>query len=57
VLEFDHVADKTMAVSKHLLRGHPWETIEAEIANCEVVCVNRHKRRTQRRAGSVRTRW
>jgi hypothetical protein len=58
VLEFDHVSDdKTKDVSKLVLEGYSWKTIEAEIAKCEVVCCNCHRRRTHLRANTVRARW
>jgi hypothetical protein len=53
VLEFDHLRDKEFDVS-HSLPFRRWETILAEIAKCEVVCANCHRRRTARRAGFVR---
>ena len=58
VLEFDHIRDdKTAHVSKLVEQAYSWQRILEEIAKCEVVCANCHKRRTQRRAGSVRTQW
>jgi transposase-like protein len=50
VLEFDHVADKTAAVAALVSAGAPRSAIDAEMACCEVVCANCHKRRTARRA-------
>jgi hypothetical protein len=54
VLEFDHLRDKRMGVGLLLRRGVSWETIVAEIAKCEVVCANCHRRRTHQRSGSYR---
>jgi hypothetical protein len=36
------------------MRGWPWSTVRAEIAKCEVVCSNCHRRRTYDRQGSWR---
>jgi hypothetical protein len=52
VLEFDHIGEKTGNVSGML--GRRWSTIEAEIAKCEVVCANCHRRRTAERGGWLR---
>ena len=58
VLEFDHIGDeKLMEVSRLIQNASSWRTIEREIAKCEVVCANCHKRRTIRRAGSARSHW
>lgn len=58
VLEFDHIGDdKTKDVCKLLLEGYSWKVIEAEIAKCEVVCCNCHRRRTHLRGNTVRARW
>jgi hypothetical protein len=54
VLEFDHVRDKTANVSELVYAGVLPSRIEAEIARCEVVCVNCHRIRTARRGGSWR---
>jgi hypothetical protein len=53
VLEFDHLRDKAFAIGPSLCETS-WESILAEIAKCEVVCANCHRRRTARRRGSVR---
>lgn len=55
VLEFDHLRDKEFNVSQGLFtRG--WKSLISEIAKCEVVCANCHRRRTARRNGSFRVR-
>jgi hypothetical protein len=55
VLEFDHHrADKEENVSRLVSAGALRERLEREIARCEVVCVNCHRRRTATRAGSFR---
>ena len=49
VLEFDHVAEnKAFNISK--MRLYPLEQIKTEVAKCEVVCANCHRRRTAKRA-------
>jgi hypothetical protein len=53
VLEFDHLGDKSFNVGS-ALRSRNWRSILDEIAKCEVVCANCHRRRTARRRGSVR---
>jgi len=53
VLEFDHLRDKSLDVGQ-ALPYRSWESILAEIAKCEVVCANCHRRRTGRRRGSLR---
>jgi hypothetical protein len=55
VLEFDHVGPKTMEVGKLVREAYRLERVVAEIANCELVCANCHRRRTRRRLRSWRT--
>jgi hypothetical protein len=51
VLEFDHLGHKTAGVSSLVHEGYRLERIKAEVACCEVVCANCHRRRTTMRAG------
>jgi hypothetical protein len=53
VLEFDHLGDKAFNIGSSL-RDRSWESLLAEMAKCEVVCANCHRRRTASRRGSVR---
>ena len=53
VLEFDHLGDKAFSISKGL-PDRNWQTVLDEIAKCDVVCANCHRRRTARRGGFVR---
>lgn len=55
VLEFDHVTTDKVANVSALLVKH-WEVIVEEIAKCEVVCANCHRRRTATRLQSLRFR-
>lgn len=55
VLDFDHITSDKVANVSALLVKH-WEVIVDEIAKCEVVCANCHRRRTARRLGSLRLR-
>lgn len=55
VLEFDHIRDdKVCDISQMISRGASWTMILKEIAKCEVVCANDHRRRTARRGGHYR---
>lgn len=49
VLEFDHIGEKVTSVARLLSDGAPRKAVDAEIARCEVVCANCHRRRTARR--------
>lgn len=53
VLEFDHVGEKSFGIAQ-ALRDRFWAAILEEIAGCEVVCANCHRRRTARRGGFAR---
>jgi hypothetical protein len=53
VLEFDHLADKSFGIAQGL-RDRSWQAILDEIAKCDVVCANCHRRRTARRGGFAR---
>jgi hypothetical protein len=52
VLEFDHVGEKAASISELLSDGASMKAVDAEIARCEVVCANCHRRRT-----AARGRW
>jgi hypothetical protein len=53
VLEFDHLEEKSFNIAKGL-RDRSWEALVAEIAKCDVVCANCHRRRTAVRGGFAR---
>ena len=55
-LEFDHVRGSKSANITRMLNNVPWPTIEAEIAKCEVRCVNCHRIKTIERGGWWRAR-
>jgi hypothetical protein len=52
VLEFDHVGEKAASISELLSDTASMRSVNAEIAKCEVVCANCHRRRT-----ATRGRW
>lgn len=52
VLEFDHVrGEKVRAVGELVNRAVSLETLQEEIAKCEVRCANCHRRKTARDQG------
>ncbi len=51
VLEFDHLGDKLDTLASMVSRVLSKERILQEVAKCEVVCSNCHKKRTAHRAG------
>jgi hypothetical protein len=53
VLEFDHLGDKEFGIGARW-RDRSWQAVLDEIAKCEVVCANCHRRRTARRGGFAR---
>lgn len=52
VLEFDHVREKSEDIAVLWRLGRSLEELQREVARCEVVCVNCHRRRT-----ATRGRW
>ena len=57
VLDFDHVSGKKIAnISVMLDNLVSLETMQAEVAKCEVVCANCHRIRTEQRSPSWRSR-
>ncbi|MCP9496868.1 MAG: hypothetical protein MSG64_20755 [Pyrinomonadaceae bacterium MAG19_C2-C3] len=57
VLEFDHVRHiKTKTISALITAKASWNVILKEIAKCDVVCANCHRRRTYLRCSSYRIR-
>ena len=53
VLEFDHLRDKDFSISKGI-PDRNWQSVLDEIAKCDVVCANCHRRRTAKRGGFAR---
>ena len=53
VLEFDHLRDKSFSIGQ-AVHNRNWQSIVEEMAKCEVVCANCHRRRTARRRGALR---
>lgn len=53
VLEFDHMGHKRFNIAKGL-RDRNWDSVLDEIAKCDVVCANCHRRRTAHRGGFAR---
>jgi hypothetical protein len=55
VLEFDHrdAATKLANVSR-LMAAHSWAKVEAEIAKCDIRCVNCHRKQTASQFGWMR---
>jgi hypothetical protein len=54
VLEFDHIGEKRMNVTRLAWNGASLTTLEEEIDRCEVRCGNCHRRRTARVGGHRR---
>lgn len=46
VLDFDHLSNKRYNLSSMANMGHSIKTIELEIAKCQVLCANCHRRKT-----------
>lgn len=58
VLEFDHVrGDKLATIAQLIVREANLKRLADEIAKCDVVCANCHRRRTAQRANWKRLTW
>jgi hypothetical protein len=55
VLEFHHVRGEKRDAVACLLRDRVWWAVAAEIAKCEVLCANYHRRRTASERGHYRS--
>lgn len=51
VLEFDHISDKIDSVSRMICDSYSLDSLEKEIAKCEVRCANCHRRKTAKQLG------
>lgn len=56
VLDFDHQGDKSFNISTWYRYQYSMETLNAEIAKCEVRCANCHRRRSAKQFGHLRYR-
>ncbi|HWX97114.1 MAG TPA: hypothetical protein VNZ01_09715 [Solirubrobacteraceae bacterium] len=54
VLEFDHCAGKKIFCVGKGLRDRSWQSVLDEMAKCDVVCANCHRRRTAHRGRFAR---
>lgn len=53
-MDFDHISDnKACNVSQMVAMGYSLEKILVEIAKCELVCANCHRKRTSLRANPI----
>lgn len=57
VLEFDHRGEKNANVSRLMAWNAALDRLKAEVALCDVVCANCHRKRTAKRAGWARFGW
>lgn len=57
VLEFDHVRGVKQRNISQMMRNYKWDSILLEIAKCDVVCANCHRRRTAIRGNHRRSNW
>lgn len=57
VLDFDHLGDKKFEISQMVNRHtRSWKAIEEEMAKCEIVCANCHRKRSFARGNTWRQR-
>lgn len=56
VLDFDHLPEfeKSFALSSSGVKGRGLDSVNAEIAKCEIVCANCHRHRTFMRKAEAR---
>jgi 5-methylcytosine-specific restriction endonuclease McrA len=54
LLEFDHVGQKRLMISRMLTGIYSIESVRNEIAQCRVLCVACHRRRTAEQLGFSR---
>lgn len=57
VLEWDHLRDKEQLISKLLAEGPSKARLDKELAKCDLVCANCHKKRTYKRTPSYRSQF
>ena len=55
MLEFDHLKDKIKPVTVLANERVSLETLKAEIAKCQVLCANHHRKKTYQQFG--RRKW
>ncbi len=56
VLEFDHIADKNMSISKMITYNFSIAQIRNEIKKCQIRCANCHRRKTALQFGWYKNR-
>lgn len=52
-MDFDHLDPSTKVERLGVLRNSTFEVVVAEIAKCELVCANCHRKRTKARAATI----
>ena len=58
VLEFDHLEPehKSFAISQSVRLNKSWEEVMSEIAKCQILCANCHKKKTAQQFGWYKNR-
>ena len=56
VLEFDHIGPKRKAIAELIRDGVSVDALQQEIAQCQVLCANCHRRKTMKEHGWFRSR-